>query len=73
MDNRLAARLSTGLGPVPARRHARQAGISQNRVRQAACGLWKSLWVAQVIPAESGSRRPQIRVRVVADTGSPLR
>ncbi|SPA41306.1 protein of unknown function [Cupriavidus taiwanensis] len=72
-DNRLSAQLSTGFGREPAILRAWQSGISQNWVRFTGSCLWRSLWETAVIPAESGSRRPQIQVRVAADTGSALR
>jgi hypothetical protein len=73
VDNRLAAVLSTGFWPEPARPPRIRAPTSQKQVRMAVRALWKSLWTRQVIPAESGSRRAQIRVRMAADTGSALR
>lgn len=73
VDNRLAMQLSTVFGREPALQRAWRPGISQNRVRFAGSCLWRSLWAMAVIPAESGSRWPQIQVRVVADTGSARR
>ena len=72
-DNRGPAQISTGIGQEIAGKPRIPVRCSQKRVRFHPSPLWTSLCDCAVIPAETSTRQAQIRVRSVADTGSPLR